>query len=377
MPWKVEPVAELRLAFVHTVRSLRLPVAEACRRYGISRKTGYKWLARYARDPTAPLLDQSRRPHGSPRRTARELEAAVLQARDDFGWGPRKIRAYLAPRLPALPSVRTCAQILERHGRIGARPAEAVPVPFARGNPNELWQCDFKGPLEVARRRTATFTVLDDHSRFLLALQGRFEQTTRTAWAILWEVFEEFGLPDAILCDRAFGSTCTPHLPSLSWFESRLVRLGIRCLHGRPYHPQTQGKVERLHGTLEREVWPGVRRDSLANFNTDLQAWRTEIYNPLRPHEALGDRPPLACYRPSSRPRPSTLPEPAYPPNSLLRRVGEVGDIRWRKYRILIGRGLAGETVRIEEGGDEVRVYYCAHRVRAIAHTQLRPDTFL
>jgi transposase InsO family protein len=356
---------------------LSLAVAEACRRFGISRKTGHKWLRRFDEDSAQVLADRSRRPHFSPRRTAQDVEQAILKVRDDFGWGPRKIRAYLISRMPGLPSVRTCAQILERHGRVHTPLPSPPPVPFERAQPNELWQCDFKGPLEVERRRVAAFSVLDDHSRFLIALQGCHEQTTRSAWEILWEAFGRFGLPDGILCDRFFAAGGGKHLPSLSWFESRLLRLDVRCLHGRAYHPQTQGKVERFHGTLERELWPVIRRDSLANFNADLNGWMSQVYNAVRPHEALGDKPPLERYRPSLRRRPTKLPEPEYPAGSAIRKIGAVGDIRWKKYRILVGRGLVGEFVRVEEQAHEIAVYYCKHRVRLIASAQLKLDTFL
>src|SRR6185369_11706141 len=152
---------------------------------------------------------------------------------------------------------------------------------------------------------------------------------------------------------------------------ARLVRLGVRPLHGRPYHPQTQGKVERLHGTLEREVWPHVDRSTAAAFDRDVQRWRAEVYNPLRPHEALGGQPPLRFFRPSERPRPPRLPEVSYPAGSATRRVDKGGDISWRGYRILVGAGLAGEAVRVEERDREVAVYYCWKQVRGLPVAEL------
>src|SRR5690242_5153224 len=146
MPWEVSAVSGLRLAFVHQVLTLRRPVAQACRDFGVSRQAGYKWLRRYREAPGRPLADRSRRPRASPGRTPPELEAAVLAARDEFGWGPRKLRALLAARGLAPPSIRTVAAILRRHGRVGPPPAPpGPPQRFERGAPNELWQCDFKG----------------------------------------------------------------------------------------------------------------------------------------------------------------------------------------------------------------------------------------
>ena len=376
MPWEVSPVSELRLAFVHQVLTLGRPVARACRDFGISRQAGYKWLRRYRAAPARPLADASRRPHASPGRTPPELERAVLAARDEFGWGPRKLHALLTARGLDLPSARTVAAILRRHGRVG--PPAAPPGPpqrFERPAPNDLWQCDFKGRLEVARRWADPLTVLDDHSRFLVALRPCPDQTMATAWAVLWDAFGEYGLPTAVLCDNAFGARLAT--PGLSWFEARLLRLGVRALHGRPYHPQTQGKVERFHGTLEREVWPHVRRDTLAHFTADLDAWRTGVYNPVRPHEALGDVPPLARWRPSPRPRPAALPELDYPPGADVRTVGAVGDVRWRGYRILVGRGVAGERVGVEEADREVVVRYAGAVVRRLRLAECRRGAML
>jgi transposase InsO family protein len=377
MPWKVETMSDVRMAFVHNVVTLKRSVSAACRDFGISRQTGHLWLQRYHAQPEEPLVDHSRRPHSSPARTASAIERAVLEVRDRFGWGPRKIRAYLLARGVNVPSARTLAAILRRQGRVPLPPATPPPLQrFERAAPNELWQCDFKGPLEVERRRIHPFTILDDHSRFLLALRPCLDQTMNTAWNVLWEAFEAFGLPEAVLCDNAFGTRIT-RTPGVSWFEARLLRLGIRCLHGRPYHPQTQGKIERLHGTLEREVWPGVRRDALCHFAADIERWRVHVYNSIRPHEALADRPPIARWRPGVRRRPATLPELTYPPGSLLRKVSSVGDVRWRTYRILAGRGIVGDYVRIEEREQEVVLFYAQQPIRSLRLTELTRDTML
>jgi transposase InsO family protein len=377
MPWKALPVSELRTAFVHAVRTTGLAVAAACRHFGISRKTGHKWLARYGHAPDQPLADRSRRPRASPGRTADDLEARILAVRDRYGWGARKIRAVLARDGLAVPSARTVTAVLGRHGRLTPpAPAPEPPRAFERGAANELWQLDFKGPVEVARAQVFPFVLVDDYSRFLLALHACTDLTMRTAWTVLWEAFGDYGLPDAVLCDNAFGtrgqSPC-----GVSWFEARLLRLGVACHHGRPYHPQTQGKVERLNGTLERELLPRTCRDDLAAFQADLDRWRHETYNPLRPHEALGDVPPVTRWRPSARPRPPELPSVCYPVGAVLRKVMNRGDISWQGYRILVGAGLEGETVRVEQRDQEVAVYYATRQVRCLAHAALRKDAIL
>jgi hypothetical protein len=265
-----------------------------------------------------------------------------------------------------------------RHGRVPDTPAPSpAPQFFERSQPHELWQCDFKGPVEVERQRVHPFTVLDDHSRYLLALEVCADVTMKSAWEVLWVTFGEYGLPESLLCDNAFAATGHLGLPTISWFESRLIRLGIRSIHGRAYHPQTQGKVERLHGTLQREVWPFVDRSDKARFARELARWRREVYNPVRPHEALAGRPPLSRFALSPRLRPRTLPAVSYPSGSVLRRVASGGDISWGGYRILVGAGITGETVRVEDSAEEVKVYFCWKEVRRVPHSQLSRDRLL
>ena len=376
MPWETPPVPELRLALVHSVRSAGLTVAEAARRFGVSRKTAHKWLARHDADPERSLADRSRRPARSPRRTPEAAEFAVLEARDRWGWGPRKLRAVLKAEGRPAPPVRTVAAILRRHGRAGAAPAPpgAPPQRFERGRPNDLWQLDFKGPIEVARRKVTPLSVLDDHSRYLLCLRPCTDMTYATVQAALWDLFGDVGLPESLLCDNAFSAKNSG--VGVSAFDAWLIRLGVRPAHGRPYHPQTQGKVERFHGTLERELWPRVRRDALEHFAADLEGWRP-VYNAVRPHEALADEPPVTRWRPSDRRRPNRVPEVAYPAGAAVRRVGQVGEVRWKGARIMAGRGLAGEPVRVEERDGQVEIYYCSHRVRCLSASELRRDKML
>jgi transposase InsO family protein len=379
MPWKkVEavPVSQLRTAFAHSVRSLHRPVAQVCRDFGISRQTGYVWLRRFDAQPGAELADRSRRPRLSPGKTVAGIEDAVLAVRDEHRWGARKIRAVLLKRGLDVPSVRTVHAILDRRGRLEPfdKP-DPAPLRFERSTPNELWQIDFLQDLEVARARFHQLTILDDHSRYLLGMPLVEDRTMLTAWGVLWGLFGEVGLPESILSDNNFGSNHqTPR--TISWLESRLLRLGISPIHGRPYHPQTQGKVERLHRTIREEFFVSARRDSVDHYRTDAGRWTT-VYNSLRPHESLNDEPPLSRWLPSNRPRPRTLPAIVYPDDAVLRRVCPRGLIRWHKSRILAGNGLAGETVRVEDRGHEINVYLGTALARSIPTAHLKPDAIL
>jgi transposase len=152
MPWEVLPVSEVRFAFVHEVNSLKTPVAQACRKFRVSRKTGYKWLGRFRLAPDRPLANRSRRPKNSPRRTGADLERQILDLRQRFGWGPRKIRACLHNQGHTVPSVRTVGNVLRRCGCIAPKEGTPpAPLSFERSAPNELWQCDHKGPIDKSQ----------------------------------------------------------------------------------------------------------------------------------------------------------------------------------------------------------------------------------
>ena len=395
MPWKVQPVSDLRLALCHAVRTARRSVRDAANEFGVSRKTAHKWLNAFdaARalgprtngpDPTpadpvaCALADRSRRPRRSPAKTCDAVEAQILAVRDAHHWGPRKIHAYLLQQAdrdhapaPALPSPRTCAAILRRHHRVRPPAPPAGPLQrFERAGPNLLWQADHKGPFEVARRKVAPLTVIDDHSRFCLCFKPLRDKTMAAAFDALWDLFATAGLPDAVLSDNAFNTTGLA-APGLSWFDSRLLRLGIQPAHGRPYHPQTQGKVERLHGSIVRELIAfNARRDTDEHFATDAEVWRNN-YNSIRPHEALGDLPPAARWVPSPRRRPDTLPEPQYRADQAVRKIGACGEISFNGYKILVGRGLAGDPVAVEDHGHELKVFYCQKQIRSLSPAQL------
>jgi transposase InsO family protein len=378
MPWKELPVCEQRLVLVQRILQLKQPVAVVAREFSVSRKTAYKWIKRFEQESrdgaeVQRLEDRSRRPRRSPRRSDELIEQAVLSIHDRHNWGARKIHRVLSDQSQVVPSIRTTAAILKRHGRVGIQPQPPAPADqrFERPAPNHLWQLDHKGVVEVARRRCMPLTVIDDHSRYCLCFTPMSDMTLARTWERLWNLFGEMGLPEAILCDNAFSGTI-----GISWFDSQLVRLNIRPIHGRSYHPQTQGKIERLHGTIQRELIDfAARRDSLEHFIQDCESWRC-TYNTLRPHESLGDLPPIARWKPSERKRPGTLPSISYTPGAILRKVSQVGDISYRQARIVVGRAIARQFVEIRPTEQDARVYYGWKAIRVIPNDQLsKPRT--
>ncbi len=377
MPWKgALTVSDVRQLFLEQLRTHTHSLAALCRQHGISRKTAYKWLRRFQQAGPPALHDRSRRPHHSPARTDSCLEQAIVQTHQRFHWGAAKIHAYLQAQKLPVPSITTVQAILTRRHLVATQHPPAEPVQrFEQPAPNALWQMDFKGPLEVQRTRIHPLSILDDHSRYLLTLVGCTTIRYEPIWAILWNLMGEIGMPEALLCDNYFNSRPAGGQVGLSWFDSQLIRLGIRPTHGRPYHPQTQGKVERLHRTLEAELWPDLDTSSLEALNRQFERWRSEVYNPLRPHEALGLQPPLRRYQPSTRRRPDRLPELDYPPGSLLRRVQSAGCISYHSCRILIGTGIAGQYVRLEERDGQLQVFYGDYPLRPIPLDQLKVHT--
>ncbi|MHC4166843.1 MAG: IS481 family transposase [Planctomycetota bacterium] len=335
-------------------------MSEACREFSISRPTGYKWLRRFERDGVEGLKDRSRMPlHVCS--TSAQMVAAIISERTRRKWGARKIHKRLQTLGNNPPSERTVNRVLKRAGLQASHKREQTPSQrFERSDPNALWQMDHKSAVRGRwRSRAVPFVVLDDHSRYLLCLRSLANKGLDSTWSCLWNLFGEVGLPDSILSDNdmVFAGRNGP-----SQIEARLMRLGIDVIHGRPYHPETQGKVERFNGTLERELL----RDGYFEEPSDLQEgfdrFRYE-YNFERPHEALDLEVPASRYVPSTRCRPAVLPAVCYPERALLRKVESSGRISFRNERIDVGCGLAGQWVELRETDFGYDVHYGQYRI--------------
>ena len=344
---------ESKAEFVRLALAAGANRRELCRRFGVSPTTAYKWLGRAAASGAAGLRDRSRRPHRSPHETPVGMVQEVLSVRDAHEvWGGRKIHHYLRQRgLPEVPHPSTITDILHRHRRID--PAEADKrrhfVRFEAAAANELWQMDFKGHFAVGSGRCHPLGVLDDHSRYAVALGACADERRQSVQPWLTLAFRTCGLPRRMLMDNGppWGKDGTHrHTRLTAW----LMRLGIAPVHGRPYHPQTQGKCERFNGTLKRELLARRPFANLAEVQLGFDGWR-QMYNHERPHQAIGDRPPASRYRVERpRPFPETLPALEYPAGLALRRVQEDGRIIYANRGVFLSQAFAREMVALRPG---------------------------
>lgn len=365
MPWRdVKPMDE-KILFI--ADHLREPgsFSQLCERYGISRKTGYKWVERYRSAGLEGLGERSRRPHSVASETPYSVRKAIIelrcQGREPLG--PKKIQALLSLRFAdqPTPSKTTIYNVLRREGLLEPRRRRRRVQPSSHKLatatvPNELWSADFKGQFKLGNGRWCyPLTVMDHASRYLLGCHGmdgtRFAETR----AVFERLFQEYGLPSRLRTDNGvpFASTATGGLSQLSvWW----IRLGIVPERIEPGQPQQNGRHERMHRTLKRVVThpPSANR---AAQQTQFDHFRV-YYNEQRPHEGLDQHSPQSCYTPSLRPYPKRLPELEYPGYFQRQKVSANGLAYWTGRRIYIGYLLAGEWVGLEEVGDGIWAVY-------------------
>ncbi len=347
MPWQEIGTVDLRTEFVQLSRSGALSFSELCRRYSISRKTGYKWLQRYEAGGAEGLHDQSRRPLQQPAHTPPEVEALIVACRDRYPyWGGRKLRQVLADEgHQQLPAPSTITAILRRHERLSS-PIEQLPTTrFEHEHPNDLWQMDFKGHVPVGQQRCHPLTVLDDCSRFSLCLQACGNEGFQAVQQALVTTFRRYGLPRRMTMDNGppWGAGGRSRFSRLTVW---LIEQGVTVGHSRPYHPQTQGKDERFHRTLKAELLGRRHFDSLDRCQLAFNRWRQQ-YNQLRPHEALGMRTPASRYECSQRPWQEHLPAYEYGEGDHVRKVTPDQSISFQRYVIAVGAGFVGKQVAL------------------------------
>ena len=375
MPWQVQSLMSARKEFVSLARPGSINVAELCQRFGISRKTAYKWINRYAVQGEAGLFDRPRKPLSSPTVTPLEVQKAIFEIRQMYPqWGGRKIRALLI-RLGQVdaPAASTISSILKRNGYID--PGESVKhhrwQRFEAPAPNDLWQMDFKGYFEAANQRCHPLTVLDDHSRYSICLKACENQRADTVKAALTNTFRTYGLPRRILCDNGspWGSDQENRYTGLTVW---MIRRGIGVVHSRPYHPQTLGKGERFHRTLKAELINYCGDLDLNGCQSRFDRWRN-YYNADRPHEALDLEAPASRYIVSPRRFLESLPPIEYGPADEVRKVQQGGWLSYRGREYPVSKAFYGERVAIRPTKVDavLDVYFCNQR---IAQINLRQD---
>jgi transposase InsO family protein len=367
MPWKETDVRSERIGFVVEAVQGRESMQALCGRYGISRKTGYKWLRRFEQVGSLGSLEEhSRRPHHSPGQTEPAIEDRVVALRQRYGWGSRKLRCLLEREDIELGR-STIDRILARRGLIGESTRSRPSVTrFERSAPNELLQMDFKGPFPLRRGSCMPLSLLDDHSRYVLALAPLASNHGIRVQRVLEESFERYGLPEAMLVDHGtpwWSSTNGHGLTRLGVF---LIRQGVRLVFSGIGHPQTQGKVERFHRTLGAWLDHHGIPETSRGVREALESFRRE-YNEVRPHEALDLETPHQRYRPSSR-RYRPNPEPwEYPEGSEVRRLKGNGCF-WDQGRDhFVCLALTGRRVRLERFGDRILVSYRHMLIRELS----------
>jgi len=366
MPWaETEPMKE-RARFIADAEGGLYSMTELCGRYGISRRTGYKWLDRYEASGPAGLVERSRAPGHCPHRVDARIATAIVEVRRAHpSWGPRKLRAWLDERRPdlILPAPSTIGDLLTRRGLVQPRrrrrhwqhPGPPAAVATAA---NELWTTDFKGQFPTRDGQYCyPLTIVDHHSRYRFGCTALGSVRTVETQPVFERLFREVGLPAAIQSDND-TPFCSVGLQGLSALNVWWIRLGIRHVRSQPSHPEQNGAHERMHRTLKAE---STRPPALARRGQQrkFDAFR-HTYNHERPHEALAQRPPARLWQPSAREYPDSLPKPDYPGHHLVRLVGSAGTIGFRGRQLFLSRALNDEHVGLEETADGIwSVYFC------------------
>jgi putative transposase len=358
MGWMETCVVDERMRFVMAAEEGEDSFAAICRRFGVSRRIGYKWIERYRQSGVEGLLDRSRAPlHHPQAMTAKIAERCLGVRRAHPTWGPVKVRGWLVERAPRTewPAVSTIGALFDREGltvkRRLRRRSPPSTTPFAHcGAPNEVWCIDFKGWFMTGDgKRCEPLTLSDACSRYLLRCQALAHTDTDHVWPVLDAAFREFGLPHRLRSDNGapFASVGAGGLSQLS---VKVIKAGVIPERIAPGKPQQNGRLERLHLTLLQDTASPPAR-SLRQQLERLRVFRA-VYNEERPHQALGNDTPAKHYVASPRRFDGVLREPTYGPDHAIRRVRHNGEIRWQGNTIYVTAALIGEPVCLTENED-------------------------
>jgi len=355
MPWQETNSSKERREFIQAWLTQRYSMSLLCTRFGVSRKTGYKWLNRFKSHGMNNLNDQPRTRHHQAHRTSAEIVQKLIDTKLLYPkWGPRKVTRFLHNNHPQItwPAISTTGTILAAEGLVEPRgqrrykaPARTAPLAHATSS-NRVWSVDFKGDFLLGNaRRCYPLTVFDNHSRYLLACKGLYSTRTEPVIATFEMLFREFGLPDYLRSDNGcpFAST---RIGGLSRFSLWVLKCGVTPERIRPGRPQENGRHERFHRSLKAAVCHPPK-GNLSAQQRAFNRYQCE-YNQDRPHEALADTPPGWHYTPSSREYSGKTIEFCYPDTFAIRKVRADGNIKWKQAPIYVANLLVGEHIGLE-----------------------------
>jgi transposase InsO family protein len=346
---------EQRARFVLEALRGHFTMSELCYRYGVSRKTGYKWIERYHHQGTPGCNDRPRAPRSHPNATDPKIEARIVTLRrKNPGWGPRTLHGYLMDHHPNTdwPCPSTIGEILKRHELIRKHRRRAPrgtwrPARTLADQPNRVWTADFKGQFRLGNGTLCyPLTILDAYSRFLLVCRGLKGTALVPARRAFEAAFREYGLPQVIRTDNGVPFCAPGSILGLSTLSVWFLKLGIALERSRPGKPQDNGAHERMHRTLKQEVALPPRTNEAAQQRS-LNRFR-RIYNQERPHHALQMKTPATLYTASARLYPADIPDPSYPAHFELRRVTKIGVFVWKQRQIFLTEALRHETLGFE-----------------------------
>lgn len=343
MPWESKTVEEIRREFVVEAQNC-INFSALCRKYGITRKTGYKWLERFEQGEC--MADRNRAPQHKPTKTPKEIEEKILQLRaENPGWGAKTLKAVLeAQGNTQIPCAKTVNNILNRYGCISEEESQKrrAYIRFEKEQCNKMWQTDFKGEFMMNNGKYCyPLDIIDDHSRFLLQISPA-ESTANIVMPCFEKAFQEYGVPDSILSDN--GAQFAGFRHGYTQFEKWLMNLDVLPVHGRIKHPQTQGKIERFHRTLKNELLKYTTFTDIKNADEQLQKWRYK-YNYIRPHEALGMKCPADVYVPSNRSYSGIIKPYEYSGDFRVIKINSWGYARFNNWQIYLSETMINEFV--------------------------------
>ena len=357
MPWERKTVEEQRREFAEAAKETK-NFSALCREFGITRKTGYKWVERYKEN--ADLSDKSRKPFTIANRTPIETEERIVVLRaENPGWGAKKLKEVLERQGHEIPCVKTVNNILNRYGCISAEESRKHQAftRFEKEHCNEMWQTDFKGEFRMADNNYCyPLNIFDDHSRFVIKIAPALSTANKVIPAFR-SAFCEYGMPNSVLSDN--GAQFAGFRQGYTRFEKWLMNHDVLPIHGRIKHPQTQGKIERFHRTMQEELLKHTVMENIDDANNKFQLWR-EKYNNIRPHEALRMKCPAEVYIPSSRAYSDEVSPYEYGGQFHVIKVNSWGYARFDKWQVYLSETMINEYIEFRPNphGDSFVVCY-------------------